>query len=138
MSERNVAVVTEVMELWNDWGRDPAVEPRLLEIVDPDVRIDMTRRVLNPDVYEGHEGMRRLGREVAEVWDEFSVVPDRFVDAGDHVVVIETRRGRGKGSGVEVETRAAAVWSVRDGRVTAMVAHDDPDEALRSAGAAPE
>ena len=30
----------------------------------------MSRRTFNPDVYEGHEGLRRFKRERDEVWDE--------------------------------------------------------------------
>jgi ketosteroid isomerase-like protein len=106
----------------------------LLDRFATDVRIDMSRRVFNPDVYEGHDGLRRLGAEVQEVWDEFRIEPERFVDAGDRVIVIEVRRGRGSGSGVEVEQRSGVIWTLRDGKVVAMETDLKPEEALEAAG----
>ncbi|MEA2403045.1 MAG: hypothetical protein QOK00_3448 [Thermoleophilaceae bacterium] len=47
----------------------------------------------NVEIYEGL-------REVAkEVWDKFTVLRDRFIDAGDQVLVLETVQGSGLGSG---------------------------------------
>jgi len=101
MSQENVEIVREVMELFND--PNPAAVERLRELIAEDVHIDMSRRVFNPDTYDGHEGLIRLGRETQAVWDTFTLTPEQFIDAGDRVVVIETRRGRGRGSGTEVE-----------------------------------
>src|SRR4051812_29121238 len=112
MSQENVEVVREVMGLL---ARPEGNEAALLERFAPDVRIDMSRRVFNPDVYEGHAGLRRLGAEIREVWDEFRIEAERFIAAGDRVVVIEKRRGRGKESGVEVEQRAGVIWTLRHG-----------------------
>ena len=108
--------------------------PNAIELFAPDVVIDMTRRVFNPDTYEGHDGLRRLGREVGEVWGEFQIEPERFIDAGRQVVVIETRRGRGRGSEVEVGMRSGVIWTIQEGKVVRMETDLDPDEALEAAG----
>jgi ketosteroid isomerase-like protein len=134
MSQENVELVREVMELLGRAAAGDAPTARLTDLFASDVRIDMSRRVLNPDVYEGHEGLRRLGREVGEVWEEFRITPERFVDVDDRVVVIETRRGRGRGSGVEVEHRSAVIWTLRDGQVIRMETDLDPAEALEAVG----
>lgn len=110
---------------------------RLANLVATDAQIDMSRRVFNPDVYRGQAGLRRLLEEIREVWDEFRVTPERFVDAGDRVVVIETIRGRGGTSGVDVESRSASIWTLRDGQVVHMQTRYEPEEALevlRAAG----
>src|ERR1043166_4689173 len=138
MSQENVAIVREVMQLLGV-ARDPASAlrdhtQRLLELFAPDVPLDMSRRVFNPATYDGHEGLRQLGREVSAVWEEFTITPERVVSAGDHVVVVETRRGRGRGSGLEVEQRACAVWTLRDGKVVKMQTDMDMDEALKAVG----
>ncbi len=135
MSQENVEIVRDVMELMNSAPSGGPAEARaLLDRFAPDVRIDMSRRVFNPDVYEGHDGLRRLGKEVGQVWEEFRIEPERFVDAGDRVIVIEVRRGRGSGSGVEVEQRSGVIWTLRDGKVVAMETDLDPEEALEAAG----
>jgi ketosteroid isomerase-like protein len=131
MSQENVELVREVMGLLTHPERNEAA---LLERFAPDVRIDMSRRVFNPDVYEGHAGLRRLGAEIREVWDDFRIEAERFIAAGDRVVVIETRRGRGKESGVEVEQRAGVIWTLRRGQVIRMETDLDPQEALEAAG----
>ena len=44
--------------------------------------------------------------------------------------------GRGRGSGVEVKTRSATVWTVREGRIILMAVYYDPQEALKAVGLA--
>jgi len=135
VSQENVEIVREVMALMNE-PRGPVRNRELLSRFAPDVVIDMTRRVFNPDIYEGHAGLRRLGEDVAAVWSDFRIEPERVFDAGHRVVVIETRRGRGVGSDVEVNQRSAVIWTIRDGRITRMETDLDPNEALEIVEAA--
>jgi ketosteroid isomerase-like protein len=116
------------------WAASGEQVPELLERFDPEVRIDMTRRVINPDTYEGHQGLQRLGEEVDEVWSEFRIHRERFIDAGDRVIVIEARYGRGAGSGVEVEMRTGVIWTLRQGKVIRWETDLTPEEALEAAG----
>ena len=133
MSQENVEIVREVMALLSR-AASGAPTPELLDLFAPDVTVDMSRRVFNPDVYEGHVGLARLGREVRDVWDEFHVTAERFIDLDDRVLVIETRRGRGTGSGVEVEQRTGVIWTLRQGQVIRMETDLDPQEALKAVG----
>jgi hypothetical protein len=110
VSEENVEIVREVI------ARLEQAEPndlptRLIDLCSSDVEIVMTRRRFNPDTYHVHAGMQRLVREVGEVWEEFHLIPQRFVDAGDRVVVIATRRGVGRTSGVEISDRTGVIWT---------------------------
>ena len=133
MSQENVEIVQEVMRLFS-LAAEGRPTPELLELIAPDVVIDMTRRVFNPDTYEGHAGLRRLGKEVSEVWAQFKVEPERFIDVGERVVVIETRSARGRESNVEVGMRSGVIWTLRDGKVVRMETDLDPAEALQVAG----
>ena len=143
MSAENVEVVRKAMTLADD-ARNADLSPaalddlieRLSDLVATDAQIDMSGRVFNPDVYTGEAGLRRLLREIREVWDEFGVTPERFVDAGDRVVVIESIRGRGRTSDVPVESRSASVWTLRDGQIIHMKTSYDPQEALEAVGLA--
>jgi ketosteroid isomerase-like protein len=138
VSQENIEIVREVMALFG-YARDGSTTDektrrRLKELIATDVQIDMSHRVFNPDTYEGHSGLRRLGREMQTVWSGFTITPERFVEAGDCVVVIETRRGRGRASGVEVEQRAGVIWTLRDGQVIRMETDLDPKVALEAVG----
>ena len=53
MSQENVELVRDTMELLNRSARGER-GLGLLRRFAPDVRIDMSRRVINPDVYERH------------------------------------------------------------------------------------
>jgi ketosteroid isomerase-like protein len=133
MSQETVQIVRETMALIRCAGaREP--EPRLFELLAPDMTLDMSRRTFNPEVYQGHAGLRRFRRERDEVWEEFLVTPERIIDGGEKVVVIEALTGRGRGSGVETKSRSASVWTVQDGQVIHMATYHDPREALTAAG----
>jgi ketosteroid isomerase-like protein len=133
MSQENVQLVREVMTLMSE-GPGPKRDRDVLACFAPDVVIDMSRRVFNPYVYEGHAGLLRLAEDVASVWSEFHTEPERMIDAGDRVVVIEIRRGRGVGSDVEVQQRAAGIWTVRDGLIVRAETDLAPEEALKAVG----
>jgi ketosteroid isomerase-like protein len=64
MSQGNVQIVRRCYELWEnrDWSAIP-------EIFDPNVEVDLSRNVFNPDVYHGHAGVERYIQAVEEVWE---------------------------------------------------------------------
>src|ERR1700686_3363623 len=99
MSAENVEIVRELMAL-RDRARESGEPLTHTDLLAPDFEIDMSRRVFNPAVYRGIGGVARLNDESRDVWEEFRVVPERFIDAGDRVAVMETSRARGRGSGV--------------------------------------
>ena len=133
MSRENAELVRQINDLWAP-AFDEQPEARLLELFSPEVHIDVSRRVFNPAIYDGYDGLRRFREETREARDEFSVSTERVVDKGDLVVEVVTVRGRGRLSGVEVETTAARVWTIRDGRVVRFVGYGDVNEALKAAG----
>jgi ketosteroid isomerase-like protein len=106
------------------------------ELLDPDVRLDLSARVFNPEVYEGYEGVLRWRRDVADVWDSYVSEPEEFIDVGDAVLVLTRERGRGLGSGVEIERRTALLCRLRNGRVSEVRLYNDPDQALEDLGSA--
>jgi ketosteroid isomerase-like protein len=81
----------------------------------------------------GH-GRTRLGR-IREVYPDFRVEPERFVDAGEHVVVIGMARGTSV-SGVKAQWRQGYVWTVRGGKVIRFRWFNQPSEALAAVGLA--
>jgi ketosteroid isomerase-like protein len=134
MSQQNVEIVRELMAV-RERARESGEPPARADLLAPDFEIDMSRRVFNPAVYRGIDGLMRLNNEIHDVWEEFRAVPEQFIDAGDRVVVLETIHARGRGSGVELETRTyATIWTLRDGQVTRVQVGVDPNEALKAVG----
>jgi ketosteroid isomerase-like protein len=132
MSEENVEVVRRCMQLW------PAREfERIPEFFDPEIVIDLSRNVFNPDAYRGYDGVERFLQGVYETWERFEVEIDEAIDGGDTVVTASRISGRGRGSGVETEMRIFQVWTLREGRIVSVVGgYRDRATALEDAGLA--
>jgi len=48
-------------------------------------------------------------------WDDFTITPEEWLDAGDRVVVLGTYRGTHKSTGKQVRAQFAHIVSVREG-----------------------
>jgi ketosteroid isomerase-like protein len=122
MSEQNVELVRRIYELWsrNERARD-LISPEL-EYINPPYAVESgTRR-----------GRKALGM-IREVYPDFRVEPERFIDAGENVVVIGTARGT-TASGIEAQWRQGYVWTVRGGKAVAFRWFNQPEEALEAVG----
>jgi ketosteroid isomerase-like protein len=82
-----------------------------------------------PDVYRGHDGVRRYFAGFEGLMEDVRFEPLEFVEEGDAVIVWIRFSGRGAASGIDVGQFAAVVQRVRDGKVTWMEAHPDMDAA---------
>jgi ketosteroid isomerase-like protein len=131
MSRENVEKVRRVLDLWNAGGVEPGRRPQFF---DPEIRMDLRGRKINPAVYDGYEGLDRFASDVAEVWDQFSVQSVELIDADPHVISVMHVTGRGQGSGIEVESQLAWVWTLRNGRILRVEGDFDRDAALEAAG----
>ena len=115
MSEENVSLVRQGYDAFNRGDIDT-----VMGIMDPEIVWQ------EPDV-EGlpdrgtHHGSEAVANDVfgsvAEQWDEFQVVTEEFLDAGDRVIVLGNFRVRGKATGRSVDAPYAHVWTLRDGKV---------------------
>jgi ketosteroid isomerase-like protein len=97
----------------------------VVALCDSAVRLDMSDRVLNPAVYEGHEGIRRFYAEVLEIWESFTWEPTRLHEIGRLVLADVHSRGKGRGSGLELDRDAAMLWHVEGGKVRSIVFYRD-------------
>jgi ketosteroid isomerase-like protein len=127
MAGENLELVRLAHEALNGGDMDA-----LLALCDVEFRLDMSDRVFNPAVYEGHDGILRFYSEVRDVWESYLWEPEKLLPAGENVVALLRSGGRGRGSGVEVEGRTAMVWTVQDGRATALRFFRDRDAALKA------
>jgi ketosteroid isomerase-like protein len=105
----------------------------LVALCDEDFRLDMSDRVLNPSVYEGHDGIRAFYAEVLDIWESFTWEPIELHEVDDLVVAVLHSRGKGRGSGLELDRRSAMLWRVDNERAVSLTFYRDPDEALATA-----
>jgi len=122
MSKANVELVQSIYALWS---RDESAR----HLIDPELEY------VNPSyaVESGTSHSRRTLGKIRDVYPDFHVEPERFVDAGEDVAVIGIARGT-SASGVKAQWRQGYVWTVRDGRAIRFRWFNDPDEALKAVG----
>jgi ketosteroid isomerase-like protein len=100
-----------------------------------DFRLDMSDRVFNPAVYEGHDGIRAFYAEVLDIWESLTWEPIEIQEFGDLVAAVLESRGKGRGSGLELDRRSAMLWRIEGGRARSVVFYRDPDAAMAAAQA---
>src|SRR5436190_21866245 len=53
--------------------------------------------------YRGHEGFARWLEDWGAAWSEWSMDAEKFIDAGDAVVILVRMKAEGRGSGIELD-----------------------------------
>src|SRR5687767_15908551 len=87
--------------------------------------------------FRGPEGFIEGWREWLQAWDEFRVENRELIDAGEgKVLVLADTQGRLKGTDTFVPQKAAALYTVADGRIVAIEHFLDQDQARAAAGLA--
>jgi len=122
MSQENVELIKRIYDLW-------ATGDSTRELIDPDLEY------VNPPnaVESGVKFGRRSLAAIREVYPDFRVEPERFVDAGDEVVVLGVARGT-SAAGIEAQWRQGYVWTIREHRAARLRWFNDPAEALKAVG----
>jgi ketosteroid isomerase-like protein len=129
MSRENVEVVEAGMEHFGATGEPQwSLNHEDIEVHDHDL----------PDAgdYRGHAGYARWLEDWADVWSEYSLDTEEFIDAGDRVVVVFRLKATGRGSGVTVERRDGMVVTLRDGLAVRVDYYNSREQALEAVGLA--
>ena len=98
-----------------------------VEVVKELVAASQLTRMPRGAVGVGRDAVWDFYRQWFETWDRLEITPERFIDAGDRVIVVVRIAGIGKGSGIETSMRAADVMTLREG-------YPDASEALEVTG----
>src|SRR4029079_18404478 len=99
MSSGNLELVRQAYEGFYSAGAEGTVP-----YLHPDVIWDESNLpARSPGVFHGHDGLRALERDNAELWQEIHTEIDELVDAGDSVVALVRVKGRGRFTGEPVE-----------------------------------
>jgi ketosteroid isomerase-like protein len=107
--------------------------PAMLEAFDP--QIEWTEPPGYADgTFRGHAAVREHLSRARDTWAEGGCEPERFLVAGDKIVVLIHVRVRLKHATEWIEGRHASVYTFRDGKATQMRLFDDTREALAWTG----
>jgi ketosteroid isomerase-like protein len=149
VSEENVRVVERIQEILpsddivagvTDDKRSNRVNAALAEYVEPDFECAgvAPNYELGNVATRGLDGFREFWLDWGNTFESLRIDVERIIDAGDKVVTLVRQTGRTKTGGVEIEEDAAAVWTVRDGRLSRVEFHLDQPTALKAAGLDPD
>jgi ketosteroid isomerase-like protein len=96
----------------------------------------------SPGSWTGLAGMREGMRDWLTAWEDFRMEAEGYRELDDgRVLALAKDSGRGRASGVEIGqiwTKVAAVFHIRDGKVTRLVAYHTRERALADLGLPPE
>ena len=123
-----------VRSIYADWERG---DFHSTEWADPEIEYLIVGGPV-PDSWTGLAGMEEGLRHVVGGWAELGVQADEYREVDDErVLVVNHLSGRGKTSGLDlaqIRSTGAALFQIRDGKVTKLHIHWDPDRALADLG----
>ena len=128
----NVDVVRKLYTYWQ--AQDVEAGTKL---VDPDIEFVRIGAGLGDlaGEWRGVDAMWGALFQWLQAWDELKVSPERFIELDDgRVLVLDRQTGRGRASTITLEHDLASIFTVRDGKLTRLVAYWDRADALRDAG----
>jgi ketosteroid isomerase-like protein len=95
-----------------------------------------------PGSWTGPVAMAQAWGNTLSAWEELRIEADEYRELADErVLVLLHYSGRGKRSGLEVgqiQTKGAAIYDVRDGKISRHVYYWDRQRALADLGLGPE
>jgi ketosteroid isomerase-like protein len=127
-----------VRSIYTAWERGDFAQTEWLH---PDIEFVLADGP-SPGRWTGLAGMAEGSRDFLSAWEDFRAEVEEYREIdGERVLVLIHHGGRGKTSGLELgqmQTKNAALFHIRDGRVTKFVAYSDRDRALADLGLVPE
>jgi ketosteroid isomerase-like protein len=108
----------------------------VLASMHPDAEVELIGgfdRVMGQS-FQGEEGVRRFCQEWFTAFKTMTVEVERFLDAGEQILILTRLKATGTGSDVPVELLGAAIYSFRDGKIARIDFYYDRDQALEAAG----
>jgi len=108
--------------------------PAVLALFADDAVWTTTDSIRGGGRYTGPQGVAEFFGTLQGNYAELAVVPDRFIDGGDTVVVQGTHRARTVG-GTAAELPFAHVWTLSDGKATSFTEYFDASPLVAELGA---
>ena len=73
-------------------------------------------------------------RQLFDVWENYRIEAEEYIDAGDRIVVVGRARGSARGSGLELDQSVFFLWTARNGKLASIETFRDRGEALEAVG----
>ena len=127
MSAENVEIVRKIYRAWEDGS------PLDSGLIAEDIEWVNAPEAVEPGTRHGPEAFERAAESVGSAFEDVRVEFERFLEAGDRVVVIGVLQGR-MGGGPEISHRQGYVWTIRDGKAVRFQWFNEPADALDAAG----
>jgi ketosteroid isomerase-like protein len=116
-----------------EWVR--AAAEGLAPLLAPDFEfVTVSQSVGMPGTRKGVEGFFAAYRTYAQMWESYTLQPERFVEVGDKVVVEAKIAGTTRTGGVPLEQDVAAVYTFEDGKIRRIEEFSDRASAYAAAG----
>jgi ketosteroid isomerase-like protein len=126
MSGENVRLVGRFYERWNEGAS-------MADLLDPQFEWVQSADAVEPGTHEGITEARAGVAKIREIFPEFRIAPERYVEVGEEVVVPYRARAR-SASGVETDFTGSHVWTVRDGKLVRLRDFSAAQEAFDAVG----
>jgi ketosteroid isomerase-like protein len=130
MLEERAAPMLNAIDAFNETSVEAA-----LPYLHPEIEWVAPPEWLEDRLYKGHDGIRRLSAYWTQLFDEYRLIPQRVMDAGDgRVVLLLQQEGRIIGSGDRVESPLGYLAEIRDTLVVRVEIFFSWDATLEAAG----
>jgi ketosteroid isomerase-like protein len=130
MPEERAAPMLNAIEAFNETGVEAA-----LPYLHPEIEWVAPPEWLEDRLYKGHDGIRRLSAYWTQLFDEYRVMPQQVMDAGEgRVVLLLQQEGRIIGSGDRVESPLGYLVEIRDALVARVEIFFSWEATLEAAG----
>jgi ketosteroid isomerase-like protein len=105
---------------------------------DPEIEFVLADGPSGRETWTGLARLREGYRDYLSAWDAYRVEADEFRELDrERVLVLVRRSGRGRTSGLDLgqmRTPGAAVFHLREGKVTTLIAYGNRERALADLG----
>jgi ketosteroid isomerase-like protein len=129
MARKNAEIARQGIEQLNAGGRE-------LGLFASDVLLDNSNAAFDGAVYHGHDGVREWLSWAGAMWKRQQIQPREFIPVGDDQVIVPVRLVSIGRDDVETVAQAAAVLTVREGKITRLKTFQRKSDAVKAAGAA--
>jgi ketosteroid isomerase-like protein len=103
---------------------------------DPDIELDWSGSLSwLAGIYRGLDETLHFYEGYFEAFESIVIEADRFIDAGESVVVPNVARQRGR-DGIEVSARSTFVFTIRNRKITRICLYQETEQALKAVGLA--